>query len=265
MRKVPFFASRFRNPTGYAGENLGNKPSERFRLHATTDCGAPNSAADPPLSDRDSHYAAPEFNLTLGVLVISLIWIGPILACGSFQPRPAPTRQPVINVSPETGAAPAQDSPAPVQPLPTAAPTQPPPTATAIPSPTPTIVVRNPLNIGDQARITVTTGLNIREQPSTGAPVIALLAQGKRVLVLEGPAASDGFIWWKIDDNQGNIGWVAGGDGRSRVDLGRRWRGTAGEPFAHRWRPCRGHAFGRTERAGAAWSRLRSPRARGDQ
>ncbi len=31
---------------------------------------------------------------------------------------------------------------------------------------------------------------------------------------MEGPAASDGFIWWKVDDNQGNIGWIAGGDGR---------------------------------------------------
>ena len=229
MRKVPSNVSRFRSQTGYAGENLSKIPAERFRLHATTDGGAPDSAANPPsktfatasaahlqkaeTSGRDSHHAAPELNLTLGVLVMSLIWIGPILACGSFQPRPAPTRQPVINVSPDTGAGSVQDSPAPAQTLPAAAPTQPPPTATAIPSPTPTIVVRNPLNIGDQARITVATGLNIREQPSTGAPVVVLLAQGKRVLVLEGPAASDGYVWWKIDDNQGNIGWVAGGDG----------------------------------------------------
>ena len=208
MSKDPYLANRFGDQTGVGSEEFGHRPSCHPRRHTALVDGVSNNAALAPQSRRERENAAPDFNPLPGVLLFSIIWIVPILACGSFQPRPTPTAQPVI-------VAPAQDTPNPAQELPTAAPTQPPPpTATANPSPTVTVVITNPLSIGDPARITADTGLNIREQPSTGAPVVVLLARGKRVLVLEGPAASDGFIWWKVDDNQGNIGWLAGGDGR---------------------------------------------------
>lgn len=194
MSRDPSFAHRCRDHTGGASEDLGNRPSARRRPDGA---GAGVTAAVSP----------PRYNLSLGALVLSLIWLGPILACGSFQPRPTPTAQSLI-------AAPAQGDPTPAQPLPTAAPTDlPAPTATTIPPPTPTVVIRHALNIGDQARISASAGLNIREQPSAGAPFVVLLAQGKRVLVLEGPTVSEGYVWWKVDDNQGNIGWVAGSRG----------------------------------------------------
>ena len=149
----------------------------------------------------------PAPKLFLGFLVVALLWVGPILACGSFQPRPTPTR--VLPV-----AAPEVETSIPDQPTPTAPPpTAPSPTETAVPSPTPTIDVRNPLTIGEPARITVVGGLNVREQPTVRSPAVTLLAQGKRIMVLEGPVSSDGYIWWKVDDNQGTVGWVAGGQG----------------------------------------------------
>ncbi len=146
-------------------------------------------------------------NLAFGLLGMSLLWIVPLLACGSFQPRPTPTRElPVV--------APAQDTPVPDLPTPTVSPpTAPSPTQTAVPSPTPTVFVRNPLTIGEPARITVPGGLNVREQPTVRSPAVTLLAQGKRIVVLEGPVSSDGYIWWKVDDSQGTVGWVAGGQG----------------------------------------------------
>ena len=149
----------------------------------------------------------PAKGLSLGLLVMALLWVGPILACGSFQPRPTPTRELPV-------AAPDAQTPVPDQPTPTSPPPAAPlPTETAVPSPTPTIVVRNPLTIGEPARITVAGGLNVREQPTVRSPAVTLLAEGKRIMVLEGPVSSDGYIWWKVDDNQGTVGWVAGGQG----------------------------------------------------
>lgn len=196
------------NNSENAREEFRHRSSARRNLHAAAfgegRRNATTSGSPPGLTDGAASPSRP----LLALVALGLVWAGPILACGSFQPRPTPSPQPVVATSTPL-------SPAAVQPPATAAPTQPPPpTATALPSPTPTVTVQNPLNVGDQARIVADTGLNIREQPSTSAPVVVLLAQGKRVLVLEGPAASDGFIWWKVDDNQGNIGWIASGDGR---------------------------------------------------
>ena len=207
MSKDPSLLNRYGDQTGGASEELSQSPSSRRRRHSNPDDGIGIIAAVPPPPHRERERAAPAAKLLLGGLVLSFIWIGPNLACGSFQPRPTPSPQPLI-------VAPAQDRPTPVPPLVTVAPTlAPTPAPTPLPSPIPTIAIRNPLNIGDPARITAEAGLNIREQPSTGAPVLILLAQGKRVLVLGGPATSDGYVWWKVDDNQGNIGWLAGGDG----------------------------------------------------
>ena len=164
------------------------------------------TAACAPVDGRYSRVR-PSRKLYLGLCAMSLLWLVPILACGSFQPRPTPTRELPV-------AVPAEETPVPDQPTPTdPPPTAPSPTETAIPSPTSTVVVRNPLTIGEPARITVPGGLNVREQPTVRSPAVTHLAQDKRITVLEGPVSSDGYIWWKVDDNQGTVGWVAGGQG----------------------------------------------------
>ena len=208
MRKDPSKSDFYWNDSENLREELRNRSSGSRSLQAAAFGEAGNrtdiSGTRPGLTGGGGSLSRP----LLALVTLSLVWAGPILACGSFQPRPTPTPSPVVATSTPL-------SPEAVQSPATAVPTQPPPpTATALPSPTATIAIQNPLSVGDQARIVADTGLNIREQPSTDAPVIILLARGKRVLVLEGPAASEGFIWWRVDDNQGNIGWIASGDGR---------------------------------------------------
>jgi uncharacterized protein YgiM (DUF1202 family) len=147
----------------------------------------------------------------VGFFVLSLIWILPLLACGSFQPRPTPSPTPGI-IEPEVvevgGAA--------------VAPTDTPsiiiePTATSSPEPTPTFTPTpepgTALQVGQPARVIAPGGLNLRDNPSSGANLLTQLGVGQRVSVTEGPVAADGYIWWKLDDGQGSIGWAAEGDG----------------------------------------------------
>ena len=206
MSRDPISESGFGNQTGQTCKEWRNKPSGRYPKTVSSNVGW-NTAATNAGAVEKRIGEKPANNVPMGLLVIALVWMGPILACGSFQPRPTPTRQPLVATT-------SGNAPTPEQPSPTTAPTAvPPPTVTVAPPPTPTLVVRNPLNIGEQARILIAGGLNIREQPTIGAPVVTLLAQGKRVLVLDGPTGSEGYVWWKVDDNQGNVGWVAGGAG----------------------------------------------------
>ena len=198
--------SRFGNQTGCHCKGWRIGPSGRCPGTDSNNVARNATAAGAPAVGKCQRAGSAK-NLSPGLLAMALLWVVPILACGSFQPRPTPTReQPVAVLAPET--------PVPDQPTPTVPPTSTPtPTQTALPSPTPTIVVRNPLTIGEPARITVAGGLNVREQPTVRSPAVTLLAQGKRITVLEGPVSSDGYIWWKVDDNQGTVGWVAGGQG----------------------------------------------------
>lgn len=150
------------------------------------------------------------------LLALSLTWIAPTLACGSFAPRPSPTpTPPVATVAPELpGAAvdPAQAA-APAPPVQLAA------TDTPIPAPTPTFTPTPPpgsaLAAGQPARITAPNGLNMRDVPSASGTLILQLGTGQRVTVQEGPTSAENFTWWKVDDGQGNSGWVAEGDGET--------------------------------------------------
>lgn len=145
------------------------------------------------------------------LLVFSLIWLAPVLACGSFQPRPTPSPTPGITPMPAdaiSAAAPAAtDTPAIlIQPTPT-----PPPEPT--PTFTPTPLPGTALVVGEPARVVAPGGLNLRETPSTGGTLVTRLGVGQRVSVSEGPVSADGYVWWRVDDGQGNAGWAAQGEG----------------------------------------------------
>lgn len=145
------------------------------------------------------------------LLVVSLLWIIPILACGSFQPRPTPTPTPAaqtLQVAPAAVIEPAATDTPVIVIEPTA-------TFTPEPAPTPTPVALSgtTLVVGQAARVVAPGGLNLRESPATGAAQVTRLGSGQRVTVLEGPSSGEGYIWWRIDDGQGNVGWAAQGDG----------------------------------------------------
>lgn len=149
------------------------------------------------------------------LLVFSLLWLLPVLACGSFAPRPTPTPtasvpdtffQPTATAGagePEVSVQPV----APSTPIPLIATNTPvaEPTATFTTTPVPGTVLQR----GQPARVTAPAGLNMRTEPRSGATLLLQLGTGQRVTVIEGPVSADNFTWWQVDDGQGNIGWVA--------------------------------------------------------
>lgn len=156
------------------------------------------------------------------LMALSLLWLLPALACGSFAPRPTPT--PTPNTSDTfftpTDTATTGEPEAAIQPIPQATPvpliaTDTPvtePTATFTATPVPGTV----LQVGQPARVTAAAGLNMRTEPRSGTTLILQLATGQRVTVVDGPVSADNFTWWRVDDGQGNVGWVAERDAETQ-------------------------------------------------
>ena len=69
---------------------------------------------------------------------------------------------------------------------------------------------RGVLTVNGVAIISTTEGdrLNMRNQPGLNTSIIARLDNGTRVVLLDGPIASDGFTWWEVRLNTGLTGWV---------------------------------------------------------
>jgi len=163
------------------------------------------------------------------LLGLSVLWLAPTLACGSFAPRPTPTPSPVAPATdlavssaetPTFTPAPplvVEDTPVPATGgaiTDTAASTNTTGVtiATAAPAPPPAANVLAP---GNQARITAPAGLNLRAAATTGGNLIIQLGTGQVVTILEGPISADGYTWWRIDDGAGNSGWAVQGDGET--------------------------------------------------
>jgi SH3-like domain-containing protein len=142
------------------------------------------------------------------LLAVSLIWLAPTLACGSFAERPTPTPTP-LTVTGEATVAPTGPSGGPVTlstpilPVLTDTPT-PEPTATFTPTPIPGTA----LAVGQPARVVAPNGVNMRGEPSPDAALIRYLPSRLRVTIVEGPVDAAGFRWWKLDDGEGNVGWA---------------------------------------------------------
>jgi hypothetical protein len=183
---------------------------------------AEESAHNPNVAASANKFSAVKLRLLLG---LSVLWLAPTLACGSFAPRPTPTPSPVaqptdLAVSAETPTANATPllvvDNSPVLPAGSITGT----TATtgtqgvtiATPAPVPTAAA-NVLAPGNQARVVAPGGLNMRAAATTGGNLIIQLATGGVVTILEGPIQADGYTWWRIDDGAGNVGWAVQGDG----------------------------------------------------
>lgn len=157
------------------------------------------------------------------LVAVSVLWAAPVLACGSFAPRPTPT--PTMPAPVALPSAAATNTPEPlviVDATPTVSVTAPiattpltatQPTTTTSPAPAPT--GGNVLAVGSPARVTAPDGLNLRTAASASGTLIVQLATGARVTVLEGPVQAENFTWWRIDNGAGQTGWVAEGDGQT--------------------------------------------------
>jgi hypothetical protein len=52
-------------------------------------------------------------------------------------------------------------------------------------------------------------GLNIREEPSRQARIVVSAKEGAVLTVLEGPTEAGGYVWWKLQTQDGKEGWGA--------------------------------------------------------
>ncbi|MGL4650837.1 MAG: SH3 domain-containing protein [Caldilineaceae bacterium] len=158
------------------------------------------------------------------LVAVSVLWAAPVLACGSFAPRPTPTptlQAPIV--LPDTAATSTPEPLVIVDATPTIATTAPLPTTpltatqptTQTAAPPAAAPAGNVLAAGAPARVTAPDGLNLRTAAGASGTLIVQLATGARVTVLEGPVQADNFTWWRIDSGAGQTGWVAEGDGET--------------------------------------------------
>jgi hypothetical protein len=91
----------------------------------------------------------------------------------------------------------------------------------AIVEPTPTVVLPTespvetpaPSEIAPGATVVVSgtggRGLNLRAEPTTRSQRIAIVKDGTRLTVVEGPEEARGYVWWKVRAPNGREGWAA--------------------------------------------------------
>lgn len=126
------------------------------------------------------------------------------------------TRDPLILQSEQP---PASDEPiiirltAPPTAIPSATPFNPTPTAipTLTPSPTPDrLVAPFQITVGFFARVANTDGfgVNVRQGAGTANELLVVADEDSPVYILDGPINLDGFTWWQIQLEDGQIGWV---------------------------------------------------------
>ena len=125
------------------------------------------------------------------VLLAAVISFGPDL----FRPSPQPTVGIVPTITPAA--------------LPTAA--FPTPTATTTPKPTPTPTLPTEITVGGHAKVVGAEAdeLSYRSGPGLNYARLSIVKDGTILEVLEGPEEADGYTWWRLEDEDGFIGWAA--------------------------------------------------------
>lgn len=134
--------------------------------------------------------------LGLSILLLRSFLLREPLAVGPVEPTviiltapPSPTWTPLPAVS-----------------APTAQPT-------FTPVPTPDVAVApETITVGYYAQVVNTdnVGVTVRGGPSTSNAPLTIAAEGSILLVLDGPAEANDFLWWQVRLENGSEGWVAG-------------------------------------------------------
>lgn len=156
---------------------------------------------------QDQKEPVPWLWLGLGVLVTI---IGIIIAIGLAnallvrEPLAAPLPTPTVirltaPPSPEASPTPMRVTPTPI------------PTLT----PVPTLDLANPpgeITLGYYATVVNTggNGVTVRGGPSTDNVRLLTAAEGRVMLIIDGPESGGDFTWWEVRLDDGTEGWVAG-------------------------------------------------------
>jgi hypothetical protein len=132
----------------------------------------------------------PLWPLAVIVLLILVVFIS---LWNPFAPSPQPTVEIIPTVTPA---------------LPTLAPF---PTATPTPKPTPTPSVPTEITVGGYVKVVGAEAdqLSYRSGPGLNYARLTIVKDGTILEVLEGPEEADGYTWWRLEDEDGFIGWAA--------------------------------------------------------
>jgi hypothetical protein len=132
----------------------------------------------------------PLWPLVVIVLLIAVVFIS------LWNPFTPPT-QPTVEIIPTVTSA-----------LPTLAPF---PTATATPKSTPTPSVPTEISVGGYVKVVgaEADALSYRSGPGLNYARLTIVKDGTILEVLEGPEEADGYVWWRLEDEDGFIGWAA--------------------------------------------------------
>ncbi len=156
---------------------------------------------------QDSPEPLPWLWIGLGVLVTAAgLFLAFLLANTMLIPEPLATGQPQPTVIRLT---------APPSPIPS--PTTAVETPTSIPTltPVPTLDLAHPpadVTVGYYAMVVGTggDGVTVRGGPSTSDTRLLTAAEGRLMIVLEGPVTGGDFEWWRVRLDDGAEGWIAG-------------------------------------------------------
>ena len=127
------------------------------------------------------------------VVILLLILAVFITLWNPFTPPTQPTVEIIPTVTPA---------------LPTVAPL---PTATPTPKPTPTPSVPTEIKVGVYVKVigAEADALSYRSGPGLNYARLTIVKDGTILEVLEGPEEADGYTWWRLEDEDGFIGWAA--------------------------------------------------------
>ena len=127
------------------------------------------------------------------VVIVLLILVVFISLWNPFAPSPAPT----------VGTTPTVTRTLPTLPsLPTATPT---------PRPTPIPTIPTEITVGGYVKVIGAEAdqLSYRSGPGLNYARLDFVKDGTILKVLEGPQEADGYTWWRLQDEEGFIGWAA--------------------------------------------------------
>jgi hypothetical protein len=143
----------------------------------------------------------------LGVIVtVTGLFLAFLLANTLLIPEPLATGQPEPTVIRLTAPPSPIPSPTGVRDTPTSI-----PTLTSVP----TLDLANPpaeITVGYYAVVVGTggNGVTVRGGPSTSDTRLLTAAEGRLMMVIDGPVTGGDFIWWRVRLDDGTEGWVAG-------------------------------------------------------
>ncbi|MFQ5813354.1 MAG: SH3 domain-containing protein [Anaerolineae bacterium] len=125
------------------------------------------------------------------LVILLLIAVVIIYLWNPFAPSPPPTEEAIPTVT-------------------SALPTLPPlPTSTPTPQPTPTPPTE--ITVGGYVKVVGAEAdeLSYRSGPGLNYARLSIVKDGTILEVLEGPEEADGYTWWRLEDEDGFIGWAA--------------------------------------------------------